>query len=95
MCLPDLQNDNVCVCVCVCVCVLLQRVKPRSRRQNTEEATGLLTCKSCECAEGGSVGSENIVMCVCIAITCVCIYVHAHGVDVYWSVRSVTCTYVV
>ena len=88
----------MCVSVfCVCVCVLLQRVKPRSQRQNTEEATGLLTCKSCECAESGSVGSENVVMCACIAVacvctyvrTCVCTYIHARRVHVYWSMRSV------
>ena len=69
----------MCVCLCsVCACVLLQRVKPKSQRQNTEEATGLLTCKSCECAEGGSVGSENVVMSACIAVACVCTYVRTY-----------------
>ena len=69
----------VCVSVfCACVCVLLQQVKPRSQRQNTEEASGLLTCKSCECAEGGSVGSENVVRCACIAVACVCTYVRTY-----------------
>ena len=38
--------------------VLLQRVKPKSRRQDTEETTSVLTSKSCECGEGKWEGWE-------------------------------------
>ena len=51
-----------CTCVAIpCVYlhyVLLQRVKPKSRGQDAEETTSVLTSKSCECDEGKWEGWE-------------------------------------
>ena len=38
--------NHLCESVCVCTCVA-------AAKQNTEEAIGIFTCKSCESAEGG------------------------------------------